>query len=471
MAAFPPNLDARYRNANALRMAGQVAAAEAEFRAVLAANPAHTDATYSLAFMLREQGRTGAAASAVADWWTHTLTDADATLAAIGFIVECAEHARADAIARAAARRWPNDARIAARAGEIALALGQFDDAREFLSRAVERDPEQSASWLRLAHCRRFRDESDPDIARFAAVVRDERRGIVARICAGFALGKALDDVGATERAAAALRDANTQARRSLAWNPRAWTAFAERRLRETVGTAASPSAFEPVFVIGLPRTGTTLVSTLLARDPQVRDRGELNWIGAMYGEFFAAGRLQGRDALRACAAFVERQMRRDDAPARFYIDKNPLNFAYVDFIVALFPRARFVHCRRERRDTALSIWMQHFAHEDLGFAYDFSTIAQVDRDERRFAARWLERHAEKILTVDYEALVNDVASQRQRLADFLDLDAARLAQSEPAAAQTLTTASVWQARQPVYDRSIGRWERYAPYLPELAAF
>ena len=69
--------------------------------------------------------------------------------------------------------------------------------------------------------------------------------------------------------------------------------------------------------------------------------------------------------------------MRRDDAPAQFYIDKNPLNFRYLDFIVALFPNARFVHCRRDARDTALSIWMQHFAHEDLGFAYDFATISQ----------------------------------------------------------------------------------------------
>jgi hypothetical protein len=159
--------------------------------------------------------------------------------------------------------------------------------------------------------------------------------------------------------------------------------------------------------------------------------------------------------------------MRRDDAPARFYIDKNPLNFAYVDFIAALFPRARFVYCRRDARDTVLSIWSQHFAHEALAFAYDFASIAQVLKDHRRFMQRWRERFAARIIEIDYEAVVSEPDAQTRRLGDFLGVARA----SDAADSQTVTTASVWQARQPVYARSVGRWKNYAPYLPELASF
>lgn len=467
----PQVIDARYRKGNELRTAGNDAAAEVELRAVLDADPLHRDATYSLAFMLREQGRTEAASTVVAAWWRHAQPDANETLSAIGFIVECSAHARAAEIATSAALQWPADARIAARAGEIALALGRFDEAHRFLRTAVDLDANQSASWLRLSYCQRYRDASDGDIGRFATTAADTNFTQATRICAGFALGKALDDVGNIEGAVAALRDANSGARAASRWNAAAWSAFVERRLREEIPAARSPSAFAPIFIIGMPRTGTTLVSTLLARNSDVRDRGELNWIPAIFEQVSGIGRLKDPDALRTCAQLVEIHMRRDDAPARYYIDKNPLNFGYVDFILSMLPNARFVYCKRDARDTALSIWMQHFAHENLGFAYDFSDIGLVEKDQRRLMERWSERWSNRILAFDYEALVAAPEEQARRLADFLSLDSNRSAgTSEASQEQTLTTASVWQARQPVYTTSVNRWKTYAPYLPELLA-
>lgn len=469
MRAAPPTIDERYRNGNALRMAGNVGAAEMELRAVLAADPAHRDAAYSLAFMLREQGRTQAAANVVSSWWQRAQPEADASLAAIGFLVECAEHAQADEIARAARQRWPRDARIAARAGEIALALGRFGEARVDLIAATDIDLNQSASWLRLSYCQRYRYESDEDFERFSSIVSNSGASQTTRICAGFALGKALDDVGEIDKAVSALRSANSLARSASNWNAANWSAFVERRLREAVPPTSAAQSFKPIFVIGMPRTGTTLVSTMLSRHPQVRDRGELNWVGAVHAQVGEIQRLNDAEAIGACAQLIERQMRRDDTPARYYVDKNPLNFRYVDFILAMFPNARFIHCRRERRDTALSIWMQHFAHEDLGFSYDFASIALVETDCRRFMARWREKFAESILDVDYEDLVANADAQRQRFSDFLGIETAGFAQTS-ASGHAVTTASVWQARQPLYTSSVNRWRQYAPVLPELLA-
>ncbi len=459
-------LESHYQSGNELRMAGRFAEAESEFRGVIARDPTHRDATYSLAFMLREQGRTNAAADAVAAWWRQSQPDADDSLRAIGFLAECFAHAIAFDIATSALQRWPNDARISARAGDLALALGRFDDAQTLLRRALALDPNQSASWLRLSHCRRFTDASDADIAGFRDAAENDRLTPLTRICAGFALGKALDDVGDVEHAASALRVANERARAAAAWDAAGWSSFVERRLREKVAAASPPSTFEPIFVIGMPRTGTTLVSTLLERLDGVRDRGELNWISAVHAQLSDLNRLDDPHALRACAELIEAHMRRDDAPARFYVDKNPLNFAYVDFIAAMFPRARFVYCRRDARDTALSIWSQHFAHEALAFAYDFASIAQVEKDHLRFMRQWRERFADRILDVDYENVVADRDAQLKRLGEFIGVTQT----ADAAATQTVTTASVWQARQPVYARSVGRWKNYAPYLPELAA-
>jgi tetratricopeptide (TPR) repeat protein len=461
------SIESRYQNGNALRMSGKFAEAEQELRGVLAITPNHRDATYSLAFMLREQGRTNAASEVVSAWWQSSKPDADATLSAIGFLIECSSYESADEIVRASVQRWPRDARLAARAGEIALALGNFDDARESLDTAVQLDPNQSASWLRLSYCQRYSDKSETDFAKFASVIENPKSSLVARICAGFALGKAYDDIGEFKFATVALTSANSLAKQTSQWTRDIWQTFVERRLRDKFPSSPSPTHFAPVFIIGMPRTGTTLVSTILSRSRDVRDRGELNWIPAIYAQLAEAGRLNDPEALRACAQLIEIQMRRDDAPARWYVDKNPLNFAYVDFILALFPNARFIYCRRDARDTALSIWMQHFAHDDLGFAYDFSNIAHVDADHRRLMRRWKTQFASHIVELEYEALVNDVDGYADRLAAFLSIESG-LREAGKTVGQTLTTASVWQARQPIYTRSVGRWRSYVPFIPQL---
>lgn len=461
------SIESRYQNGNALRMSRNFAAAEQEFRGVLAIAPTHRDAAYSLAFMLREQGRTNTASQVVSVWWQSSKSDADATLSAIGFLIECSSYESADEIVRASVQCWPRDARLAARAGEIALALGNFDDAREALDTAVALDPNQSASWLRLSYCQRYRDISEIDFARFASIIENAKSSPMTRICAGFALGKAYDDVGDFQHATTALSSANSAAKQVSRWTLDIWQSFVERRLRDKFPTAPSPTRFAPVFIIGMPRTGTTLVSTMLSRSRDVRDRGELNWIPAIYAQLAETGRLKDPEALRACAQLIEIQMRRDDAPARWYVDKNPLNFAYVDFILALFPNARFIYCRRDARDTALSIWMQHFAHDDLGFAYDFSNIAHVDADHRRLMQRWKTQFGSHIVEIDYEALVNDADGYADRLAAFLSIEPG-LRDAGKTDGQTLTTASVWQARQPIYTRSVGRWRSYVAFVPQL---
>ena len=458
-----------YARGNALRLSGDIAAAEAELRRALALDPVHHDAAWSLAHLLREAGRYGAAMTVVCDLWKHASFGADAVLAALGFLLECSAHLQAWPLVHEARQHWPHDARIAARAGEIALALGAFDEAAEHLRAALDLDPRHGAAWLRLAQCQRFTSADDADVRRFARAAGDSALDAPARGCAGFAYAKALDDLGEYARAVAALRAANASARAAQSWDSDAWQRFVAQRLSAASLPARSASDdFVPVFIVGLPRTGTTLVAGTLTRFADVRTRGELNWIDALFAHLQEQNRLREPDALTAVANLIRAHMVRDDAPARFYIDKNPLNFRYLDFITALFPQAKIVHCRRNACATALSLWMQHFAHEDLSFAYDFANIAAFAHGYRRLMTHWRNVLRGSILDIDYEDFVQHPERERLRLGAFLG---APLAQSPGDGPDAITTASVWQARQPVHTGSVERWRRYIPFLPELARF
>ena len=461
------SIDLHYRHGNALRLRGAFVEAETVLREVLQRAPDHRDAAYSMAHMLREDGRLNAAADVIATLWKNRPGSAEEALAALTFLVECGAYGQASAIAHDAHSRWRDDARVIAKLGEILLALGAFDDASAALREAIDRDPAQGSSWLRLAYCRRFTGRDDVDVRRFEHGWADAHLGGEARICAGFALGKALDDIGDYSRAATVLRDANAHARAASSWRSQTWRDRMDARLNATrMPTLQADPEFVPVFIVGMPRTGTTLIASSLASFGEVRDRGELNWIGMLHAHLQAQGQVRDARALTHVARLIRAQMRRDDAPARFYIDKNPLNFLYLDFIAAMFPGARIIHCRRASRDTALSLWMQHFVHEDMGFAYDFSTIAEVEASYRRLMMHWCQSLNVRIIDLDYESFVAQPEQQRQRLADLLGMDRSRAFPSRRS--DVITTASVWQVRQPVYTHAVERWRRYAPYLPEL---
>jgi hypothetical protein len=171
----------------------------------------------------------------------------------------------------------------------------------------------------------------------------------------------------------------------------------------------------------------------------------------------------------RAATRYVA-QARRDDAgEAYWFIDKQPLNFRYVDLALALFPDARIVLCQRSPRDTALSLWMQCFLEDVQGYAYDFGDIALVMRDCERLMAHWRQRFHASIRNIRYEELVSRPGPVVDELAGWMGLptaDPAIIPHSMPAS--TISTASLWQARQPVNVRSIGRWQHYASCIPEL---
>ena len=474
---FPAHVELLCGFANAERLLGNGAAAEAILLHLLQLQPEHLQARLTLAFIYRDRGRISAATQLIRTL-ERPAGDPARSLYLSELLEECRRTQDAADICEAALTAHPNRPALQFKAGHLSLSLGQFDRARTRLLAALDHPAPEWGALLPLALSQRYLRSDDPDLLRFRSAFNDRHLSAGLRAIAGFALGKALDDVGELEQASTVLREANAIERDPKKWQLEQWRLFVDSCIESqqpvdrralTLDTRAAP-----IFIVGLPRTGTTLLAELLARRPLVRNRGELNWIEFIARRFTSGGRSLGSiDAseLRAAAGLYLAQLRQDDAPADWYVDKNPLNFRRLDLICRLFPNARIIHCTRGRRDTALSIWSQSMDNPEMAWSNHWDDIAGFAEGHDRLMDHWQKILPVKIHRVAYETLASSTAEVIHDLGTQLGLSDFDTSGAKTMGSPAVNTASVWQVRQPVYTRSIGRWRAYAPWLPELLQF
>lgn len=470
---FPTSLDLRRTLAGVFLQTGQTERAETILRDIFRERPQDSGAAFALAKLLFDQLCPRAAGQVLRGCLEPDARDAELAIRAIEMLDEADRKADAAAIAEAAVAATPDDARLHAYAGMLELQLGEFERAREHCLFALAHSA-NACEWHvphGLASAQRYTEAIHPDFARFGECIQRTDLSVKARSSLLFALGKAFDDIGDYEQAAVFFRKANTLARSLTRWSRKDWRRAVEARL------AAHPIAlrgvptndFTPVFIVGMPRSGTTLFSELLARDLRVTNRGELPWIAKLAGQPDLNGD-PSLDALEHASRFYKEHARRDDVNATHWIiDKQPLNFRYVDLILALFPKAKIIHCVRNERDTALSIWTQSFLEEAQGYAFDFDDISVVMRDCNRLMKHWKDRYPQSIRTVRYEQVVTQPEKSTTDALAWLGIH-----DGAPSAGRhisSISTASLWQARQSVYSRSVRRWIAYASHVPELLRF
>ena len=372
--------------------------------------------------------------------------------------------------------------------GAVLEVLGDLRGAEDRFRAALGHDPEHAGALSQLATTLRGKlpDEDLVKLRRLTAEP-DQRDG--RRATLHFGLAQALDARGEYDRAAAHLREANALAlegwrRRGEAYDPARHAEFAAA-MRAACDAAffdrvrgLGPDSERPVFVFGLPRSGTTLVEQILASHTRVFGAGETR---LAVDHFEALPALMGRDdPAPAClsrldagsiAALGRRYLDRLDAldaTAARVVDKMPDNYAYLGLLAALFPGAKFIHCRRDPRDVAVSCWMTNFRR--IRWANDPDHIASRFAEYGRFIGHWRAALRAPVLEVAYEDTVADLEGVARRLVAWCGLG------WEPACLEfykgerPVRTASVAQVRQPVYTRSVGRWSHYEPALGGLFA-
>jgi len=400
--------------------------------------------------------------------------------------------------------------------GEIQLHSQKAVEAVESYRRAVKADPQSPTAWGRLARgleslgnfeesdkCTKRRQEleirpsqidtsssqaeppSDRGTELESLLEKSKQSGLALenRISIHFKLGQILDESERYDEAFHHFAVGNSLARRQREMAGegydhesfsrgvdqmiRTFTAdfFAERR------EWGNPSEV-PVFIVGMPRSGTTLVHQIAASHSQVYGAGELTLAQQIEIEFGGdAERLSvaqwNREKVRKMADAHLSRLRGMSESALRIVDKLPGNVNRVAQLAATFPRSRVIICRRDPRDTCLSCYFQCFSN-GLDFSLDLGDCGRRQVETDRLAAHWINVRPMAIMEMEYETLVNDLEGQSRRLIEFLGLP------WEPAClefyrAQTaVLTASIRQVRKPIYQKSVGRWKHYEKHLGPL---
>jgi tetratricopeptide (TPR) repeat protein len=368
--------------------------------------------------------------------------------------------------------------------------LGNLDESQAELREALRHDPRHASALARLATRLRSR-LPDADRAVIEDRLADPSLPPDARRPLLFGLGHVLDDRGDYDRAARLFAEANALQAEDLRQCGRGYDPGAHRAFVDRLMATFSPEFFDrtrgagldsqvPVFIVGLPRSGTSLVEQVLASHPQVFGAGELNLVRESFKAIPAIiGRedssLDGMPQLEgeAIAGLARRHLdalRAYDpsGSADRIVDKMPDNALYLGLIAAMFPRARLIHCRREPRDVALSCWTTHFAH--VRWACDLVHIASRIRESRRAMEHWRRVLPIPVLEIDYEAMVVGLEETARRLVDWCRLPWHPACLEFHQTRRPVRTTSVAQVRQPLYTTSVGRWRNYQGPLAGLFA-
>jgi tetratricopeptide (TPR) repeat protein len=461
----------RYWLGNAHRMVGAFDDAYKIFNKLLGERPGDFDTSFALAFLLRDSGKPQEAATVLVAAADQPGLEVDQLLQVAGFLRDSNQYADAIRICERAVERRPEQADLHFKLGRLYQATGAFDRALKALRKALDMDPSIGPAWTVLAQQQRFAAADDEDFIR----IRDaagRSHGREADMCIAFAYGKALDDLQRWPDAWAQYSKGNREMSGTLPWRRSAWRRFVERAIdsasvnpdRESV----PGSGRNAIFIVGMPRSGTTLLEEMLSRHPEIAGRGEMNFL-----HHFATQRPVSApfaDTQRQeLGNTLWKQMRLEGPENGFYIDKNPLNFRYLDTAFELLPTARVLHLTRDGRDSCLSCFFQLFQHEDAAFSYSLESLVAFYSGYRQLMTHWRELRGDRICEVDYNELVHSSDDVLARVLQFMGTDGNDAMTSEASDSdRVIRTASVWQARQPVYSRSVGRWRQYYDLAPEF---
>jgi tetratricopeptide (TPR) repeat protein len=434
--------DAHSNMGSALQLKGQYAGAEQFLRRAIKLNPRHVDARINLGLTLSFVSRMGEARSHFEKALKYQSRSADA-LSGLAF---------------------------------IAMTEGGFDQARSLLTRALQVNPRLPRALALQAGIRKM-SASDNAWLENAEEVADSGIPPAEESELRFAIGKYYDDTQDFKRAFENYKLAN-DVLRSIAkpYDREAYKEFVSRMIgtftQEVVArvNSGASNSVKPVFVVGMPRSGTSLAEQIIASHPSAKGAGELGfWADAMNEDKarMNEGPLDESKGKRLAEAYL-RVLEAKSGDALRVVDKAPVNSDYLGVIHSVFPGARIIYMQRDPIDTCLSCYFQKFVLS-LNYAMDLSDLADHYREHRRLMTHWRAvLPPGTLLDLPYEELVADQEGCTRKILDFLGLEWDERVRNFHETKREVATASFWQVRQKLYKNSLQRWRNYAKYIGPL---
>jgi len=465
--------------ASRLRAAGRAEEAAEAYRRLLAIRPDLPDSWFNLALMERQAGRFAAALAAYDEAVRRGVSGPEEAWLNRG-VIHADDLGRPDLALQdleAALAIAPDWLPALLNLGNLHEDMGRREAAAEVYAQVLAVAPGHPVAMARAAGLARLTGPDDPVIAALRSALSRPGLDVADRAELGFALGRALDQVGAYDDAFAAYAAANAASRAIDPEGARYDRAGHERFIDSLIAAFPVPAAAvadagaPPVFICGLFRSGSTLVEQIMAGHSRVTGGGELGLVPGLaravagYPQALAGA---GPEVFGQLRGLYLGGLKTARPQADVVTDKRPDNFLHIGLIKAMFPNARIVHTVREPLDVILSNWFLHL-DRSMGHALDLGDLAHWHGQYVRLMRHWKTLYPD-ILDLDYDALVVEPRPAIERLLAYCGLDWEAAVLDFHKAAAPVRTASVWQVREPLYRRSSGRWRNYEGHLDGVRA-
>jgi tetratricopeptide (TPR) repeat protein len=485
IARRPAHLDSHFLLGNLLYATGQDVEAAKSYLKVLELNPRHPETHNNLANVLLRQGHAERAIAYYRTAFEINPAYADAYGNLGNALLELNRLEESIEQNRRAVELKPSRFGSFNNLGVAFQALGRFEEATEAFERALELSPNEAPIHLNLANMARFRpgDRRLPGLRRLIEVVDslDEEK----QIAAHFAMGKALADLSQHDEGFGHFVKANALKRKTFVYDePQRLAMFENIKAKFPPElfqprSAGGDASWSPIFIVGMPRSGTTLLEQVLASHSKVFGAGELETFKELIGACASKQRIPpafpdlmdslSPDGITELGQLYAERVRPMAPDAERIIDKMPLNFVFVGLIHLALPGARIIHIRRDPLDTCVSCFSLLFTGSQP-FAYDLAELGRYYRGYETVMAHWHRVLPPGVMMdVQYEALVDDLEGTSRAVLRHCDLDWEDACRDFHDTKRAVRTASLMQVREPLYRSSVGGWRRYAKYLKPLA--
>lgn len=390
----------------------------------------------------------------------------------------CGDPSRALSHLDRAAELRPNDANIRFNQAAAQRMMGEFEASELNLDRAIRADPHLARAYLLRSDLRR-QTATRNHVAELEQALARGCGGALGKTLLRFALGKELDDLAEYDRAFVQWKMGNDHHRSMIGYDIKsdlklfdALFDLYERPLRLPAKPGATTDG--PIFIVGLPRSGTTLTDRIISGHPDVTSAGELrafenavrDWQGGQQ-DCLAAHRAIARNEPAGLAELADSYQREAlvcGGGSGRIVDKMPINYLYIPAILRSIPTASVVMVRRNAIDSCFAMYRCHLS-SPYDFTNDLDDLAAYYSRWSRLMARWTDQLADRLMPISYEDLVGNSEASARQLFDFcgLEWDIGFLDANDDS--RSFATVSAVQARQPIYTTSVGKWSNYTRWL------
>ncbi len=365
--------------------------------------------------------------------------------------------------------------------GNVFRQKGDFQQAKGHYNRAIELNPDLGVTYRSLVEMKRYTSPDCQEVRQVEAILARDDVPQRTREYLNFAMGKVYDDCGQWDRAFGHFRAANELADATFDEQECADQAdnmiriFGEPLLRETTRVGLDDDLL--VFIVGMPRSGTTLVEQIISSHPQVFGSGERDEAFEFAEQLLELMNPPGESGTRKvtidCQSIVDIAQefvglyRRMSGNAIRVTDKTPINFIILGAIAILLPKVRIIHCRRNPLDTCLSCYFRNFGTRPP-YSYDLHNLGAFYRHYAKLMNHWRAVLPLQMMEIDYEDLVENQEHVSRKMIDFCGLEWHPDCLDFHKNGRIVRTASNWQVRQPMYHHAVARWKHYEKHLGPL---